>query len=233
MFNISCFKTANSSKVKKIDFFTSLPIVSKSGELSKMEHTVSVYWYNDYMFYEVSSYFIKSMDNEITSQDTIYKYFIFKQNEKTGFWYDSLKSDKISKIFSVDSFYLDNTALKGLKIYDKENDSLISKVQNKNYVLEEKYISKIKPDETYCDTTIFYYSKQLKNINYSFSKELDSLNKSKIFKVRLVYNKGKSNQYGIVMPQRELLFEFKEANVTNEKAIIDFVNRHERNRKVL
>ncbi|MBK7884307.1 MAG: hypothetical protein IPJ81_11305 [Chitinophagaceae bacterium] len=210
-----CSSISRSSKVTRVVFFKNIPLVNKeNNELSNLFDSVSIYNYNDYTLYEQPTIYNEFYNDELIKDNIYYQYFIFKKNDKAGYWYDSLSAKKITRSVKLDSY----------------NDSLVSIITNSDSIVEEKYINKIKFDETYCDTTVFYYSKNYKNIGYSLSKELDSLKNSKVFKIRLIYNKYKSAAYGVIMPQREFLFEFKKAEVTNEKAIIDFVNRHVKNK---
>lgn len=50
----------------------------------------------------------------------------------------------------------------------------------------------------------------MKGIDYSFSKELDSIKKQKIFKVKILYNEQFYKGYNFKFPKRQYLFEMKE-----------------------
>ena len=71
----------------------------------------------------------------------------------------------------------------------------------------------------------YYYSKDFKNIDYSFSKEQDSIKKMKLFKVRFIYNPTPKGKYLFPVPKREFLFELKKVPGLNSKEIIEFVER--------
>ncbi len=70
-------------------------------------------------------------------------------------------------------------------------------------------------------------------IKFSFSPILDSIKKSKLFKVKLVFNKTYSSKYSITMPQRELIYEFQKKQIENNQQIIDFFQRFKADEKIL
>lgn len=104
------------------------------------------------------------------------------------------------------------------------------KRRGKDYALAEKYISKKISDQSYPDTTIFYYNTKLKNIDYSFSKDLEKARKLKLFKVRLIYTSQYYKGYSIKVPRREFMFHLKEESVADPEIPISFFTRFEKDR---
>lgn len=89
----------------------------------------------------------------------------------------------------------------------------------------EKYIPKIKYDESYSDTTFLYYSFQLNGIDFTFSKELDSLKGMKLFKIRAVFNPIPKGKYSFKVPSREYLFEIDRYDINNRQEILSLFEK--------
>lgn len=230
IFLISCRSTSQQNRVNKICFYRNIPLVStQDGVLQNVFDSAAIYNYNDYILYEQPALYTKFYNNKLI-KDTVYnQYFIFSKKDSFGYWFDSLTAKKEFNIMSLDSFYFTHSFLNDMKLYQKNNDRKLSSDTLKNGIeVVETYIPKAKIDDSYPDTSIFYFSENLKNIPYSFSKELDSIKQSKIYRTQLIYNEMKSNKYALTIPRREFLFEFKEAEAFDEKKIIEFINRYQK-----
>ena len=65
----------------------------------------------------------------------------------------------------------------------------------------------------------------MKNVEYSFSKKLDSLKHMKLFRIRFLIKEKYSPTYKLTLPKREFLFEIKEVAVDNPKEILDLFEK--------
>ena len=225
-FLITC-SLKTSSKIEtpsKIKFIYNIPIVKLNGELVNISDSLSIFYLNDDILYKFP--FIKALENatSITNQEIKFKYFLYRKGQPYGYYYDSINTNSFRKL-AVDSL-LAIKAFVGNKFYDKANDSLVEVRRNEEkFSLIEKYVSKVKLDQSYPDTTIIYYKKNLKNIDYTFSKELDSIKKLKICQIRIVYNSQFYKGYSFKLPQREFRFELKDEFVEDSKSLINFFIR--------
>ena len=210
-------------------------VMADSGKLIHVEDSFKVSYYQDLILYhvpytnEVSKLFVKNdtIEEEIMSSDIRYKYFIYKTNSTMGYRYDSLNA-RGNRLFSVDSF-LTAKAFAKFKFYNKENDTLIETViDQKTNVQLEKYIPRIKYDETYPDSSYRYFSDLFKNVKYSFSENLDSIKNKKLFKVIFIHNPIPKGKYLFDVPRRNLIFEMKGTLLINSTEIIDFFERVKR-----
>ena len=116
-----------------------------------------------------------------------------------------------------------------IQLYDKNaafNVSLIEKVYiNKDSsLLKEVYSFKNIDDTSATAVGTYWFTNKLKNYDFSLSKELDSINKMKLYKVRYIsYPRHFKNNF--ILDQIELSFDLLEINIDNEKELIYFFNR--------
>jgi hypothetical protein len=150
-------------------------------------------------------------------------------------WYRSVEQLDSNKIIPVDSILKRKVAPINLQsIIYSPNDTLIEKVilgKGGDYI--DKYVPKTKPDESYNDTTLLYYSKAMKKIQFSLSPFLDSLNDSKLYKLRLAYNESYSQKYSITMPQRDIIYEIQQIKLANAEKLKPLFRRFREDEKRL
>jgi hypothetical protein len=181
------------------------------------------------------TYHIKAdtISQEHILTETRYNYFIYRKNNSKGIRYNSINELDSNKIISVDSFIKKKGNPLGLKsIIENRNDSLVKKINfesDKTFI--EKYVPRAKPNESYCDTITFYYSKLMRPIQFSFSSYLDSLKDAKLYKVCLSSNKMFSKQYSMMMPARDIIYEIREVKAADPdrlKILIEHYKQHEK-----
>jgi len=230
----SAIKKNRNQSPRTITVITNYDFVKlDTGEFIHIEDSFKVSYYQDLILYhvpytyEVTKLFVKNdtIEEQIISSEIRYKYFIYKGNHPVGYKYDSLSALN-NQAFSIDSF-LTAEAFGKSKFFDKANDSLIeSTTDQKTKVLTEKYIPRIMYDETYPDSSYMYFSDHLlKNIEFSFSRYLDSVKNKKLFKVIFIHNPIPKGKYPFDVPRRNLIFEMKETQLINSTEIIDFFER--------
>jgi hypothetical protein len=227
-------KRDNSPQMRVINLIHHLQLVNTDdGKLLDLIDTLNIFYNGDIIIYavphsrETSNLTFDKKGNQnnekLLKRETLYTYFIYKKNDSLGFKYDSI-SDSRKKEFAVDSF-LNLKAFRNAVFYSK-NDSLIETISKAgSNILIEKYIPKIKYDESYNDTTYFYFTDKLTNIDYSFSRELDSIKNLKLVKVRFIFNPVPKGLYPFGIPRRELLFEIKEVSLNNPDEILNLFTK--------
>lgn len=230
----STIKKNSNQSLKTITIVSNYDFVMiDNGAFIHVEDSFIVSYYQDLILYQVPyTYEVTkpTVKNDTIEEDVInseikYKYFIYKANSTTGYKYDSLNALS-SRLFSVDSFLAAKAFAKS-KLYDKTNDTLIeATTDQKTNVFTEKYIPRVKYDETYPDSSYMYFSdRELKNIEFAFSRYLDSLKNKKLFRVVFIHNPIPKGEYSFDVPRRELIFEMKETQLINSRGIIDFFER--------
>lgn len=245
IFLMNCASTKNYSKnIVAISFIVNFPVVQGDNQLFYFRDTIPIFYYQDLILYKLPYTFDSSKMIYHTKTDTIeqqniltetrYNYFVYRHGKQYGIWYKEMNSDSLIKL-SVDSI-IDKKGTPTIlqSILANPNDTLVARIRESiGNIFIEKYASKSKPDESYNDTTLLYYSKNMKYIKFSFSPILDSIKKLKLFKVKLIYNKAYSSKYSITMPQRELTYEFQKKQIENNQQVIAFFQRFKRDEKIL
>jgi hypothetical protein len=195
------------------DFF-----MVSSGELVNIKDSFKIIYYNDFIVYEIpitqslSKVTFKEnvQHEELLSTKIENKYFVYKPGQKSGFKFDSLTAVASAK-FSVDSL-LQNKSFQSTNFFNSSNDSLLETISRDNFLIE-KYIPKVKFDNSYGDTSIYYFDSKLGNIDFSFSKLLDHTKQMKLFKIEYLYNES----LDLKIPARKLMFKIeKSKSLTNE-----------------
>ena len=61
---------------------------------------------------------------------------------------------------------------------------------------------------------------KIKDIDYSFCRELDTLKDKKLYKIRLQYNSQYYKEFSFKVPERAFLFEMNEVTFDGSKDVI-------------
>ncbi len=227
----STIKDNYTDNVTKIYLTFNMPVVKLDGELINVEDSLCIYYYKNYVLYQLPNHFSLENENKVILQEIRYNYFIYRKNDKYGYEFNSL-NDSVGEKRVVDSL-LSKKAFFNTNFYDKKTDSLIKILQySKANTLLYIYVPKVKYDETYGDTLLLYFTKKLKNVDYTFSKELDSSTNLKLYEIKLLYNKGYSTTYNITLPKREFRFAINELSVNNPQEVKSFCERYEAESKM-
>lgn len=225
---ISAEDIKQKNRIKRIDMFYNLPIVKLDGELVNITDSISIFYHNNCILYKLPYTYIREHMGSILKQEVKYNYFIYRNRKAYGYYFDSIKAISYHKM-NVDSI-LSLKAFANFNFYNKKNDSLIEVIKGReNYFLIEKYIPRKMPNHSYPDTIIFYYNDNFKNIDISFSKDLENIKKLKINKVRLINIAKFDTVNNIVLPNREFFFELREVPSFNSGEILSFCKSFEKN----
>lgn len=217
----SCFQTGmkKHNDTRKTMLLFQFPIVTLDGELRNISDSLIIYDHGDKIIYGLPYTYTLENDTSIILQESRYNYLAYKRGAHYGYYFDSAKAINSFKV-PVDST-LKARRFNIVKLYNGYNDSLIEQIKsNDQFALIQKYITKTKPDQSYPDTCIFYYTNGLKDFEYSLSPELEQLHKLKVCKVRLIYNSQFYKDYSFKFPSREFRFELKEIKDLIEKDIV-------------
>jgi|GEM_PF-2979243 len=143
---------------------------------------------------------------------TRYEYYSYFRNNKYGWRFDSLGAEK-GAVFSVDSLLARQTVTNFDAIYEKKmgNDSLVEESGSKRSgVYVEKYVPRVKKDETYGDGTIMTYSASLNKYHFTLSPFLREKKGLNLKSFKLVYNGASESSIRSYSIPRHLLFEMNE-----------------------
>lgn len=248
IFFYSCIATKNQAPTKRItaiNYIVKLPLVQGDRQYFDFGDTIPIYYYQDLIIYQLPYTFDSSKVTFHVKTDTIsdehiltetrYNYFVYRQGNRKGLWYKSLEQlDSTKQLFTDSISKRVGTPTNLQSIIYSPNDTLIERTTfDKGNIVIEKYIPKTKPDESYNDTTLLYYSKTLKPIKFSLSPFLDSLSNAKLYKLRLAFNETYSQKYSITMPQRDIVYEIVKLELTNLVKLKPLIQRFKHDEKRL
>ena len=221
----SCGSTRKYHGLKRINLIVNYPVVIMNDGVHdavnffNLKDTVWIFYYDSKVLYRLSETRNLETDKKILGTET---WFIYREKAKHGFLFNSISDSSSGLKLLVDSFLI-NRAYASTN-FDFPSDSFFVKAQNKEEKFVEKYYIK-EHTENYPDSIYYYFTNELKNIDYTFSRRLDSFKNMKLYKVRLLYNETFSPSYKAMIPKREFLFEIREDIIVNSKEIINFFAR--------
>ncbi|MFD0940399.1 hypothetical protein [Pedobacter boryungensis] len=234
---LACGSTNKSSTLNAVAIRWSIPLVNPAdGSLQKMADSCYLYYLDSLVLIRVpyahTEYSYGKINDTKTNRDTTsvikketkFKNYIFKKDNPFGLQFETITSISFQR-FNVDSLLKAKT-FKGVRFYNEVNDTLVESIKISDEILLEKYIPKTKIDESYSDSTYLYLNSDLNGINYTLSKQIDSLKKKKLYQVKYIYNEIPNGISGhVTLPKREFIFSFTEMRVENQIEIINFFNR--------
>ena len=228
LLQFNCF-TKNKNYYNKIignQFSYKFPFVDSSGGKFVIKEVVGndnfIFFYKNFI---ICKYFFTKINSSQNSyvEIKIPQYLIFKKNKNTGFLYDSTFNKKISseiveevlrkKYFYKSHFEIDDN----VELYQISEFNANEKIV--------KYLTKVKKDISYPDTTIYYFSKKFTDCDFSLNHYMDSLFQSKLFKVRFIFNSSTIGNSSELIPKRELSVEKNVIENVRENSLINFLER--------
>ena len=183
-----------------------------------------IFYYNDIVLYGFPYTYSIEDETSVLFEERKLQCFLFKQNDQYGYYFDKVE-DTVYKKLNVDSLL----AIKAFKaiLYDKKNDSLVD-VQRTKQGMTERYIPIHKPDYSYSDTTIYYFTKKENFYKFSLADDLEKAKKMKIFKVRAIYNAGFNKEVNGNLPYREFVFNVSKAKYKGSEDLHSLLNYFEK-----
>lgn len=226
-------KNSQNDEIVCIEISHLFPNISNEGKLISLDTiTDKVYYYKNQILYQ-SAYRenIRSHDGQIKKSETKYSSFVYTIGNIHGWLFDPPANESNKKI-AVDSFYKFNWLFKPYieQILNESNTLLLSSKTNKvTGISEETYSFTDKKDTTKSGTVILCYSSKMNNYKYSFSDEIDSLKKMKLYKVTLIINSRFIKEYKMTLDKIETGFFMEESTVDNPKEIMSFFEMDRKN----
>ncbi|WP_281297556.1 hypothetical protein [Flavobacterium limnophilum] len=194
------------------------------GKLHELIDSTSIIYKDNFTLYEMMpNHTSKIRKDSILDEQVKYKYFIIKKGERYGFLYDSLNVGNNRKLLA-DSLLQKTGFLDGDLFKNRNKYNLNKIIKSKGeYAKIEIYIPKVK-EKFSPDTTLIYYSKELKNIEFSLSQSLDSDSETKVCKIQFVFNSKFDKDHKMIFPQSSHWFLIKEDISSNLSKYDDFIN---------
>ena len=223
----SCNTSTNNTSIQGVELTFSYPFIQiTKGNLnySNLKDTISIFYYNNYVLYRLPPTKRFETDENIPGTEP---HFLYKKDGVYGLFFKT-KMDTLGTRISVDSFLV-KEGIRG-RDFQLPSDSLwkfTGRIKDKSIVLEKYAILK-QVSEISLDSIYYYYSKNMEDVEFSFSPHLDSLAGMKLFRIRLLINQKYSPTYNLTFPKREFRFEIKEVPVSDTKDLIQIFERFEK-----
>jgi hypothetical protein len=220
----SCIKSnkklrGNITRIK-VTYVSPDRVIENKGVSFISEFYIS-YW-GKYTIYELPYHITNEIDNVLIYDSTKYEFFICKKNKTTGYLLKNL-NDSFAKKIAGDSIIATRAMAGGdgnqFGFTDIEIKSInkLSDVEPVTY----RYLF----DSAFYDSAYLSYKNELKNIEFSLSKTLDSTYNSKLCKIQLFI---KHDTLGILPNLKDFYinsFEISDAPSKNEQALKDLFER--------
>ncbi|MBN8875929.1 MAG: hypothetical protein J0I32_00150 [Sphingobacteriales bacterium] len=217
-------------------------LMNDKGEHSDMKSSFLLYEYEDYRIFQIpveltqSDIFIDKNGDFIRdsaySVGTAYRYIINKKGANHDQYYFHV--DSLPRLTAVDSFLKQQTVYNmqtGLANLFATSRLVSSEWSEGKKALFEQYLTTMKRDSTYADSTILYYRKDLDDYVMSLSNRLDSAKGIKLSLVRLIYRRWPLERYAGRAQQKEILVGIEPVGVENKADILKLVEKFEKYEK--
>ena len=240
----SCVTKSRQPKIRAVEVISqSQFVMMENGKIYDRRDTALLCYKDDFVIYREQYFYVKYNDKAlqgntmvisddpttIDHKEKCYDYYIWKNEELNG-----IKYGKDVKTINVDSLYV-KKLFKNANFFDVTYDRLLD-VRNEGdkRSFKEIYVNIAKPDESYCDTTIYCFSSKLDDIPYSLSKVADSLKGAKLVEVRFIYNgKPKGIASNIDLPRKEMVYKLSKINLKNTADIDSIIEKFKADKNTL
>lgn len=208
-------------RIKSVRITSSLPALNPEGILTVFNDTLNIFYYKNLIMYQIPVVKSRSkgtinkagdlINESLVNIEISHKYLVYRKGDPIGLLYDSI-SHKNGARTSVDSFLTSNTITNFEAFYKKKrtNDSLLGTYKiGSNNIFVEKYIPKKSLDPSYSDSTYLYYDSNLNFVDFSFSREMDSIGNAKLYEVKIIYNPKPQSTSAYMKAGREIIFKLE------------------------
>lgn len=221
----SCTKKANQN-IQGVKVTYSIPIIRPDGVVIENKNFFNIYYFDSLIMYQFRAALDSSRNDSLISIGYRDNYFVISKDSKYGYSYDPFNDQRDNKLLLTDSM-LNKHALQNFRFHlINSTKRITSHFDSGNQILKEVFVSHEVPNNK--DTVCFYYTNKLKDVNFSFSKELDSIKNMKLYKIRLINGKRYYEEQKISIPERETTFELIKIPVRNSEQIFLYFDRYKK-----
>jgi len=177
-----------------------------------------IYKYNDYVLYKLTGIQDFVTGDFLPNSEP---YFLYKNDYSAGKYFDSVSArpvnkpvDSMVKQYQIITLGLVDTAKGGVLVKDIAN--------KQTRILHYYYNPPIKTEKS-IDSLYLYFDTSQNDVEYSFSKEMDSVYKMKLCKVSYIYNPRYSPSKKISFPRLEYMFDFRKGEIKNQDSMKNII----------
>ncbi len=222
----SCSSVMKKDGIRGVKITSTFPFIDGKGKLVYYDTSVvKIYYYQDKIIYNSSYHFNYTPENFMIRADEIrYYFFVYTKGMQHGLLFDKHKSAFGIKVLA-DSM-VKKEWCNNIDIYSNFKKSEVNEIyhtQNEDSgTISKMYNFKLKTDTAFNGTVLYGFTNKMKNIPYSFSKELDSLNNMKLYKVNIVNNSRYIKEYNLQLERMEEMYSIENIPILNSKELMQF-----------
>lgn len=187
-----------SEKVSGIKVTQVSPNMTPNGRVNGYDtSSINIYYHENYRLYKLVYHFDSIVDDVTIISEDRYHYILHTMGSNSGFDYDLKKSPTIRKVNMDSVFRVEGIFQTDLcPVFFKFSATLTQSQKSDNSnTLKEVYNLKGIEDSSMTGTCFVEFTTKMKNIDFTFCKELDSIKKMKLQKIKIVndpryYNAG-------------------------------------------
>jgi hypothetical protein len=211
---------SKSKELTGIRLISSFPLQDTTGNVVQTDDVLSMFKFRNHILYQIRISNTEIKNDKVIQAWVTYQYLIHQEDKTFGLLLeaDSVRAARVN----IDSFLRTSTITDFNSFYrnTKWNDSLIGRENLRGNIVRLKFVPKRKLDESYNDTTLLYFSRALRDIDYALSRDLDDEYRMKFFKIRLVYNGDPKNEHQYFRSRREIMFGMERADLRDTQEIL-------------
>lgn len=198
-------KLKPSIDTQRVNLYADYGVIYNKGEIVHLRDTIPIYYINDFFIYCLP-YTELTRLGDSTQGIKIYNYFLFRNGRQIGYYIfnDTIKS---TLKYPVDSILMNHAYTQNFNPY--KNNELLPFGEIKHGGSIVKVFLKKNPDlKGMFDSVFCYFRNDLKYLNFSLSKDLDSITQMKLFKIKFAFKESYDSVHKITVPNREIVINF-------------------------
>jgi hypothetical protein len=217
--------------IKGIKISQVFPYMSNEGKLINYDTpSVKIYYYKNYTLYHLVYHFDSSVNSKLLLSEDRYHNVVYMNGEDYAYDYDEHKYPYKRKV-SIDSIFNLEWVFR-IQVYSIFTNStailISSDKDNNSGILREVYKIRGNVDTSLSSTCYLEFSNKSRDVNFSLSKELDSIKKMSLFKIRNINNPRYFKQAGIYIDRVETSYLLEEIKVPEDKRILYYFKMYEK-----
>ncbi len=233
LFLCTCFtgqKQQGKNDAAGVKFTFTRPLFDSIGQISKTDSVVYYEYYLD--TFSVRKYVYRhhyqTADTFFTSAERSF-FVIWGPQGNMAYNYDPYRPEKSKQVskdsafeyqkMEFDVYMLFRTGV-AMQVY--------SRTTANGGILQEAYIGNTEIDKPDRDTLFLSFSNNLRHINMSLSKELDSIRQMKLYKIILSKQAAYAEQFKKTFAASQLIFELSEEKTHNQQELLDCINKYKK-----
>ncbi len=199
-----------------------MPVRYSDTFVEPFSSTYNIIYSNKMRLYELPHKVTESLNSDLMLDTIKFDYLIHKNKDPHGYLLKSTSDTSRMKI-NV------NEILKQRTLQPIQVDTMNKYMSVENVTKESESIDKYSYafNQPGYDSLYIFVNRDLNNLNYSFSKELDTRYKGKVYKISFLLSKDTTLNSTYLNQFREIKLELKNSIIPNQKEVLELLKKFE------